>query len=987
MRRFLAGTTVFAALTGVLLVLPVYGEDPPEPVAVTTSADEVFLGSLTAPAADAVVQEGTTAPVAGVPDTAPTLSITRTDVAGFSLVGVTWAHDPAVVDVLVQVRVQDSGGSWGSWTEVGTEDVARDPAGAVADADRRGGTSPLWTGPSTGVEVELVTRSGAAPTDVRLDLVDPGRSAADTSLQAPEIRDTADAAMAMPDVFSRAQWGADPGIRSWAPEYAATVKAATLHHTADTNNYSADQVPAMMRSIYRYHAVSLGWGDIGYNVIVDKFGRLWEGRDGGLASTVIGAHAGGFNTSTFGVSMLGNYDTAATPQVMVDAVGAIIAWKFSLFGVDPHGTATLTSGGTNLYPAGRRVTLPTVFGHRDTKSTACPGRYGYARLGEIRDRAAALIRNAVTPQITAHYDADPALRALLGAKAGPEQSAAGVNWQPYQGGALFYSPATGVKLVRGGVLDRYLRAGGPASLGAPTREEAALPDGRGVVAEFQRGGIYWTATTDAHVVRGAIRSHWLSLGGPSGTLGYPVEDERAADGQGAFSVFERGTVMWSPGTGPVVTAGGIRAVYEASGRETGPLGYPTAVEADIPGGQGRMQQFQRGAVYWSPVHYGALVYGGIGTTWRAEGGPTGQLGLPAGDERDTAGGAGRVQQFEKGAIYWSPAGGAHALRGAVLAAWTVSGAEAGPTGFPTSGEGPSGDGRGQVQRFQSGSIYWTAATGAHVVRGAVGAAWLASGGPGGPLGYPLAGERDTPAAGGRTQAFQQGAVYWSMATGARTVRGEIAAAYETAGGPGGALGLPLAEAVATADGAGRTQSFQGGSIVWSATTGAQVVRGAVGAVWQASGGVTGPLGMPRAGETDVPGRPGARMQEFQAGTVYWAAATGARIVRGDIAASYDAAGGAAGLLGLPVTEAVATADGAGRVQTFQSGSVYWSAATGAHVVRGAVGATWLAAGGPSGRLGYPTSDEEPTATGTVQRFQGGSISWTVATATAAVRPA
>ena len=85
-----------------------------------------------------------------------------------------------------------------------------------------------------------------------------------------------------------------------------------MHHTADTNNYTADQVPAMMRSIYRYHTVSRGWGDIGYNVIVDKYGRLWEGRFGGLASTVIGAHAGGFNTGTFGVSMLGNYDTTPT---------------------------------------------------------------------------------------------------------------------------------------------------------------------------------------------------------------------------------------------------------------------------------------------------------------------------------------------------------------------------------------------------------------------------------------------------------------------------------------------------------------------------------------------------------------------------------------------------------------------------------------------------------------------------------------------------
>ena len=70
----------------------------------------------------------------------------------------------------------------------------------------------------------------------------------------------------------------------------------------------------MMRSIYRYHAVSRGWGDIGYNVIVDKFGRRWEGRAGGLASTVVGAHAGGFNSGTFGVSMLGNYESVNPPS-------------------------------------------------------------------------------------------------------------------------------------------------------------------------------------------------------------------------------------------------------------------------------------------------------------------------------------------------------------------------------------------------------------------------------------------------------------------------------------------------------------------------------------------------------------------------------------------------------------------------------------------------------------------------------------------------
>jgi hypothetical protein len=223
-------------------------------------------------------------------------------------------------------------------------------------------------------------------------LIDPGTSAADATPAAAAATDQAHAASAMPPVYSRAQWGADESIRTWDPEYAPTIKAATLHHTADRNDYTAAEVFGIMRATYTYHTVTRGWGDIGYNVIVDRFGRMFEGRYGGLASTVIGAHAGGFNTGTFGVSMLGNYDEVPVPQATVNAVAEIIAWKFDLYGVDPYGSTSLVSGGggTAKYSAGTRVTLPTIFGHRDVGKTVCPGQYGYARLGEIRDQVALL---------------------------------------------------------------------------------------------------------------------------------------------------------------------------------------------------------------------------------------------------------------------------------------------------------------------------------------------------------------------------------------------------------------------------------------------------------------------------------------------------------------------------------------------------------------------------------------------------------------------
>ncbi|WP_448610052.1 N-acetylmuramoyl-L-alanine amidase [Geodermatophilus sp. URMC 60] len=814
MRRLLAGTTAFLAFTSTFLVLPVYAEPTPEAVPVETSVEEVAMGSVTAPAAEAEVQEGTTDPVAGVPDTVPTLSVSATDVDEFSLVGVTWAYDPAVTDTVVQVRVRDLDGAWGAWTEVVAE-AAEQAADADTQAAVRGGTAPLWTGPATAVEAELVTRSGARPTDVQLDLVDPGESRADGSLGSPDIQDTADAAVAMPPVFSRAQWGADENLMRWNPQYASTIKAATLHHTAGSNSYTADQVPAILRSTYTYHARSLGWGDIGYNVLVDKFGRLWEGRSGGLASTVIGAHAGGFNTSTFGVSMMGNYDVVATPQAMIDSVAAITAWKFSLYGVNPRGTTTLTSGGTDKYAAGARVTLPTIHGHRDTKSTACPGRYGYARLGEIRDKVAAKLANQKSP-IRTRYDSDAGLRTWLGAPVGGEQSAAGVTWQVYANGARLYSsPIGGVRLVLGGILDRYLAAGGPAVLGPPISDDAPTPGGRGAFVRFQHGDVYWSPATGSHLVRGEILKAWLGAGGA-----------------------------------------------------TGYLGFPTTSDAPTPDGRGYFVRFQGGDIYWSQATKARIVRGSIRDTWLAAGGVKSFFGFPT--TSDTAAGKGAYVRFQGGDVYWSPTTGTRIVRGDILAAYRAAGGPTGYLGFPTTSDAPTPDGRGYFVRFQGGDIYWSPATGARIVRGSIRDTWLAAGGVKSFFGFPTT--SDAPAGKGAYVRFQGGDVYWSPTTGTRIVRGDILAAYRAAGGPTGSLGFPTTSDARTVDGRGYVVRFQGGDIWWSSATGARVVSGAMAKTYWARGGSSSTLGFPTRSSYAVSG--GMRT-DFQRGSMTWNAKTGA----------------------------------------------------------------------------------------------------------------
>ncbi|QHC02391.1 hypothetical protein EK0264_10605 [Epidermidibacterium keratini] len=336
-----------------------------------------------------------------VPAGSRTLVLDETQTKDFASAGISWVGDAPVDGIGMQVRTKSAEtGEWSDWNEL---TVSRLVAANPDAPEQRQGSDPFWFGDSNGVEVAVTVMPGTQISDLKITLIDPKQVAQDADPTAGAPTSSAGAAMQQPPVYTRAAWGADESKMTWAPKYASTIKAATLHHTADTNNYSAADVPAMMRSIYQYQAVTLGWGDIGYNVVIDKFGRAWEGRSGGLETAVQGAHAGGFNTYTFGLSMLGNYDTVDVPQATRDTLAQWIAWKFSLFNVDPLATTQLTQQGGNgttaKFQDGQTVTLPTVFGHRDTGYTACPGRYGYAILPWLRQRASELI-----PQISYSTD-------------------------------------------------------------------------------------------------------------------------------------------------------------------------------------------------------------------------------------------------------------------------------------------------------------------------------------------------------------------------------------------------------------------------------------------------------------------------------------------------------------------------------------------------------------------------------------------------------
>ncbi|MEU2395873.1 N-acetylmuramoyl-L-alanine amidase [Streptomyces sp. NPDC007369] len=193
-----------------------------------------------------------------------------------------------------------------------------------------------------------------------------------------------------PGIVTRLGWGADESLREKAFAYTSTVKAAFVHHTASGNNYACKDAPALLRSLYRYHVVSAGWRDFGYNFAVDKCGTVYEGRAGGVAKPVLGAHTMGFNTDSMGIAVLGTFTTTAPPAAAVDSVAALTAWKLGLFNRDPRATTTLKSGGGNLYAKGSSVKMNVISGHRDGFATECPGKLLYGTLPPTRAASAKL---------------------------------------------------------------------------------------------------------------------------------------------------------------------------------------------------------------------------------------------------------------------------------------------------------------------------------------------------------------------------------------------------------------------------------------------------------------------------------------------------------------------------------------------------------------------------------------------------------------------
>lgn len=440
----------------------------------------------------------------------------------FSLVALTAAD---LSETSARVRAKKPDGSWGPWYEAENLDGVGDESTAPR------GTEPVFVGLTTTVQIE-VTRPGATTASAPqkpAESVGPdlGYIPANTNRpfgqnvnavlisppQAPlgdlPLPNAVTAPGQPPTIITRAQWGADESMRCPNTVYDNGVRAGIVHHTAGSNEYLPQDSAAIVRSIYAYHTRTLGWCDIAYNALVDKYGQVFEGRAGGMDKPVEGAHTGGFNKNTWGVAMLGNFDVVPPTPIQVRTVGRLLGWRLDMDHVDPKGTVVLASDGGSFthFPRGATPTLPSIFTHRDVGITDCPGNAAYAVMDQIRD-------------IAARFNEPPA-------------------------------PPSLTDLLRGGaILAKWEAMGKEASpLGAPRSPEAAGEAGARY-ATFENGAMYWSPQSGAEPVTGAIYDAWASLGYERGALGLPTSGE-IQEPQWIVQNFAHGTLNFDREKGTV----------------------------------------------------------------------------------------------------------------------------------------------------------------------------------------------------------------------------------------------------------------------------------------------------------------------------------------------------------------------------------------------------------------------------------------------------
>lgn len=297
-----------------------------------------------------------------------------------TMAAASWPSDIDSPDV-VEFQGKDlNTGEWGDWLS----------AELMTDIDENA-SEAVWVGPSSAVNVRAFRDGIDISEQLTAHLITTSESRSDVRLASSGggtgvtriLPATVTPGTGAPTFITREEWNADT-VDSSRLSYAKELKAICIHHTGGSNTYTAAQSPQAVRGMFTYHTKTLGWADLGYNVVVDKYGQIFEGRAGGLHRNVAGAHARGFNTGSCGISVMGDYMDIPVPTAALNAVATVAAWKLaSTFTQDVYGTETWTVTTSNVKRNGT-FSMPHLFAHRDVNYTDCPGDTYYGQLPELR---------------------------------------------------------------------------------------------------------------------------------------------------------------------------------------------------------------------------------------------------------------------------------------------------------------------------------------------------------------------------------------------------------------------------------------------------------------------------------------------------------------------------------------------------------------------------------------------------------------------------
>src|SRR3954447_3740509 len=276
----------------------------------------------------------------------------------FDMLGLRWRGSRSV---RIHLRTRLAGGRWTQWADASRSDDGTDRA---ERGSRLNFSDPIWVGganrvqlrlsqPVAGLRMRLINTTGSATA------ADRARTQREVAKRGPFGAAKLPAPSAgMPPIVPRADWGASRCKPRVTPGY-GDVKVAYVHHTLSLNGYSRSRAASVVLGVCLFHRNSRGWNDIGYDFLIDRYGTVFEGRAGGIDAPVIGAQAGGFNTESTGVSMIGTFTRSAPPKVAMDSLARLLAWKLGLHGVPAIGKTQVTSasGPDTRFRAGTRVTV------------------------------------------------------------------------------------------------------------------------------------------------------------------------------------------------------------------------------------------------------------------------------------------------------------------------------------------------------------------------------------------------------------------------------------------------------------------------------------------------------------------------------------------------------------------------------------------------------------------------------------------------------